>query len=124
MYLYFAIKQQPKAWLFGVTAAISSFFLFYFLNLNGSAWLNIVYALQGLFGFLQWQFIKRYEVPAFNLKLKDHLFLIGFILMVFLISLVALKSYKFNSMAKIDVLLALFCVMTTFLEIKTVSIRN
>lgn len=118
MYLYFAIKQQPKAWLFGVTASISSFFLFYLSNLNGSAWLNIVYALQGLFGFLQWQFIKKYEVPAFKLKLKDHLFLIVFILTVFLIFLLALQSFKLNNIAKIDILLALLCVLTTFLEIK------
>ena len=118
IYLYFAIKQQPKAWLFGVAAAILSFFLFYSLNLNGSAWLNIVYALQGLFGFLQWQFIKKYDAPDFRLKLKDHLFLIGFILMVFLISLLGLKAHKLNNIAKLDVLLALLCVLTTFLEIK------
>jgi nicotinamide riboside transporter PnuC len=118
MYLYFAIKQEPKAWLFGIAASISSFFLFYLLNLNGSAGLNIVYALQGLFGFLQWQFIKKYAAPAFKLKTKEHLFLIGFILIIFLISLLALKSYKLNNIAKLDVLLALLCVLTTFLEIK------
>jgi nicotinamide riboside transporter PnuC len=118
MYLYFAIKQQPKAWLFGVAASISSFFLFYSLNLNGSAWLNIVYALQGVFGFLQWQFIKKYDAPAFKLKIKDHLFLIGFIVVVFLISLLVLQPYKLNNVAKLDVLLALLCVLTTFLEIK------
>ncbi len=118
MYLYFAIKQEPKAWLFGIAASISSFFLFYLLNLNGSAGLNIVYALQGLFGFLQWQFIKKYAASAFKLKIKEHLFLIGFTLIVFLISLLALKFYKLNNIAKLDVLLALLCVLTTFLEIK------
>ncbi len=118
LYLYYAIKQKPRAWLFGVAASISSFFLFYGHHLNGSAMLNIVYAIQGIFGFMQWQFIQKNNYPSFRLKLKEHLFLIAFTLSIFAILLLSLKSHFQSRAMQLDLLLALFCILTTFLEIR------
>lgn len=118
LYLYFAIKQKPVAWLFGIIASISSYFLFRALHLNGSAILNIVYAIQGIFGFTQWQFIQKNNTPRFRLKLKEHLFLIALTIIAFLIISLVFKSHIHTRAALIDLLLAMLCILTTFLEIK------
>lgn len=118
LYLFFAIKQKPIAWIFGVIASLFSFFLFRAYHLNGSALLNIVYAIQGVFGFMQWKFIQKNNLPGFRLKVKDHLFLIGFTIALFFTTLLLFKSHLPLIVARFDLLLAFLCILTTFLEIK------
>lgn len=57
LYMYYAAKQQAIAWLFGIAASVLSVFLFYFQQYWGSLFLNLVYCLQGVLGYLNWKFV-------------------------------------------------------------------
>ncbi len=80
--------------------------------------LNIIYAIQGIFGFMQWQFFQKNEGVAFKLSRKEHLFLIAFVAFLFFFLSIFIGNYFPNPVKKIDLLLALGCVLTTFIEIK------
>ncbi len=118
LYLFYAIKQKSIAWIFGTIASILSFYLFYKINFNGSAALNIIYAFQGIFGFMQWQFFNKNRQASFYITLQQHLLLIGSVIIGFLILNSLFGGYFPERLQKIDLLLALGCILTTFLEIR------
>ena len=57
LYMFYAAKQQAIAWLFGIAASVLSVFLFYFQHYWGSLFLNLVYCVQGVLGYLNWKFV-------------------------------------------------------------------
>jgi nicotinamide mononucleotide transporter len=116
LYIYFAIRQLSIAWIFGVIAALLSIYLFYMTDYFGSALLNLVYAIQGLFGFFQWQYYLKNKMPEFKLSLKSHIVLISAILCIFLV--ISLFFSKNSQLTQIDILLSLGSILATFLEIR------
>jgi nicotinamide mononucleotide transporter len=118
LYLLYAIRQKPITWIFGVIASLLSFYLFYRMEYPASAVLNIIYALQGIFGFLQWEFFQKKRIPGFYLSPLHHIFIIISVVISFLALNSFFGAYFPGPLRKFDLFLALACISTTFLEIR------
>ncbi|MDP2176410.1 MAG: nicotinamide riboside transporter PnuC [Bacteroidota bacterium] len=118
LYLYYASRLKPIAWILGILASVSAMILFYQQQLFGSFYLNLIYVIQGGIGFFNWKFIQTQHQPRQSLNLKNHVMLV-FALFVLTFGLMKLFTlFNFNEFKTIDVFLAMMCVLATFLEIK------
>ncbi len=116
--MYFAYKQNSNAWLFGIAGSFLSTILFFNKGFYGSMFLNVIYVIQGFFGYFEWKWKSPNLLPAFKLKLKQHLLLV-FASSTLAIGLVQwFKSLEFNEFSYIDIFLALLSIVATYLEIK------
>ncbi|MES2617507.1 MAG: nicotinamide mononucleotide transporter family protein [Bacteroidota bacterium] len=118
LYLFFAIKQNALAWIFGIIASLLAIRLFYDNNNWGSIILNGVYVLQGIFGFLQWRFFEKNRSSNYYTPINYHLIFIFFTLLSGTCIIVLFPSYLPTISNKIDVYLAIGSVLATFLEIR------
>lgn len=118
IYMYFAYKQNSKAWLFGIAGSFLSTILFFNKGFYGSMFLNVIYVVQGFLGYFEWKWKSPNLLPSFKLKLKQHLLLV-FASTTLAIGLVQwFKSLDFNEFSYIDIVLALLSIVATYLEIK------
>jgi nicotinamide mononucleotide transporter len=118
MYLYFASKTQSIAWLFGICASVLSTVYFYQLGYFGSAVLNVIYAIQGVLGFVQWQWYLSDRQVDYFWNRQQH---IGAVLIVVFISVLGIllcRFYHFNGFNSLDIVLAAFSILATYLESK------
>ncbi len=118
LYIYFAIRQKSVSWIFGIIAALLSAWLFFQNRYIGSALLNLVYAMLGLFGFFQWQFILKDKLAGYHLSFKKHILLLNVLAVIFLFTILFFREYHFNVWVKLDILLAFGSILATYLEIK------
>ena len=118
IYMYFAYKQNSKAWLFGIAGSFLSTILFFNKGFYGSMFLNVIYVVQGFLGYFEWKWKSPNLLPSFKLKLKQHLLLV-FASTTLAIGLIQwFKSLDFNEFSYIDIFLALLSILATYLEIK------
>lgn len=118
LYMYFAAKQKPVAWLFGIVASVLSIFLFYFQNYWGSLFLNAVYCIQGVFGYLNWKFVLEGKKVRQTLSLSLQLWAV-LILIFFAYQLYQIISRNAGIELNVyDCILAVLSVYATWLEVK------
>lgn len=118
LYILFAIKQRPIAWIFGIFGALLSVYFFYKNSYYGSATLNIIYTLQGLLGYFQWRFYLKRKIPGFSLSFIKHIGLIIIVIAVFISVITFFREQYLHTMLRIDILLAIGSILATFLEIR------
>lgn len=118
MYLYYASKTQSVAWLFGILASVLSTIYFYQLGYLGSALLNVVYAIQGVLGFIQWQWYLSDRKVNYFWSLKQHSIAISTVLLFSVLGIFLCKHYQFNGFNDMDIVLAAFSILATYLESK------
>lgn len=117
-YLYFAVRQNAVAWIFGLAASVFSALFFYRQMYFGSMGLNVVYGLQAILGYYHWKWLDPDRKPAFRMPLNRHLLLIlgcaGFAFVLrFLFAHLSVGDLMFW-----DLLLAGGSIAATFLEIR------
>lgn len=118
MYLYFASKTQSIAWLFGIVASILSTIYFYQLGYFGSAVLNVIYAIQGVLGFVQWQWYLSDRQVNYFWNRQQHLIAVLIVASVSIIGILLCRFYHFNGFNSLDIVLASFSILATYLESK------
>lgn len=118
IYLYFAVKRNPVAWIFGLSASVLSTLLFYQQNLFGSMMLNIIYGLQAVIGYWHWKWLQPDRRPAFRTNLMRHLALVLLCFMAAYGLNKYLNNAGFREFIYWDILLALGSITATFLEIR------
>lgn len=118
LYMYFAAKQKPVTWLFGIAASVLSIFLFYYQNYWGSLFLNAVYCIQGVFGYLNWKFVLEGKKVRQSLSLPLQLWA------VIILTFFAYQAYQIigrNAQLELNVfdcILAVLSIYATWLEVK------
>lgn len=116
-YMLFAIRQKPMAWIMGIIASIISMVLFYGSNW-GSTILNFVYVVQGVLGFLEWQFFNKNRPAGYYISKPRHSAYI-FIAILTAAAINALfQGYIITTTARIDMYLAMGSILATFIEIR------
>ena len=118
IYLFFASKGKSVAWIFGIIASTLSAVFFFKQNYLGSGFLNIIYGIQGVIGFLNWRFFNKEFSPGFKWNLFKHLLAWVFCISVFYFVIQLAASFNFNEFSNADILLACFSILATTLEIK------
>lgn len=118
LYIFYAIRQQSGAWIFGIVASLLSMFLFYKNQYWGSVCLNGIYVLQGLFGFFQWQYYLKNDRPAYKVSLKQHILIIAGIAGIFTLIMNVFSASQLHLFVKLDILLSIASIVATFLEIR------
>lgn len=118
VYLYYAEKINPYAWLFGILASCCSVYFFYKIELWASLWLNLVYLIQGINGFVKWKFFLKQNKPNDNISIKGHFFIVLGILVFTVLMYQVLLPYPSVKMNFFDILLALGSITATYLEIQ------
>ncbi len=118
VYIYLAVKKKAIAWFFGIVASALSAWLFYHNNLYGSSLLNIIYALLGIAGFINWNSYIADKEPSYGIKWYFHLLwiAIGTGLSFFVCELLNFTTGE--TILYADVLLAIFSILATVLEIR------
>lgn len=117
-YLYFAVRQNAVAWIFGLAASVLSALFFYKQMFLGSMGLNMVYGLQAILGYYHWKWQDPDRRPAFRLPIARHVFLIlgctgsAFLLRTLFVHL------SVSDLMFWDLLLAGGSIAATFLEIR------
>lgn len=118
LYMFYAAKQQAIAWLFGIAASVLSVFLFYFQQYWGSLFLNLVYCVQGVLGYLNWKFV----VAGKQVRQGLSLMLQVWAIIVLSIGASALYYVLSQNTAMelnvFDVVLAALSIYATWLEVK------
>ena len=118
LYMYFAAKQKPVAWLFGIAASVLSIFLFYDQNYWGSLFLNAVYCIQGVLGYLNWKFVLEGK------KVRQTLSIPLQIWAVIILTFFAYQTYQIIArnagleLNVFDCILAVLSIYATWLEVK------
>jgi nicotinamide mononucleotide transporter len=118
IYIYLAAKKKAVAWIFGIVASILGAWLFFERNLAGSGLLNVVYAILGVIGYVNWNKYISEKQPAYGLKWYHHVF---WIITCVLVSLLLTEVFAFFLVEDVlyqDMLLATFCILATLLEIR------
>jgi len=118
VYLYYAEKLNPYAWLFGIMASCCSVYFFYQIGLWASLWLNIIYLVQGINGFVKWKFFLKQTNPLNKVTKKGHLFIVLGIVVLSILLYQVLLPFPSIKMNYFDLLLALGSITATFLEIQ------
>lgn len=118
LYLYYASRLKPIAWILGILASLFAMFLFYQQQLFGSFYLNLIYVIQGGIGFMNWKFIQTNHLPVQKLKFLNHIINIALVTIITFILMRIFEYFSFSEFKTIDVFLALLCVLATWLEIK------
>ncbi len=118
VYIYLAAKKKAVAWIFGTIASVLAAYLFYARGLYGSSLLNVVYALQGIIGYINWKKYISEKMPAYELKWVYHLlWIFACVLLSYLLHL--LFAFLFTGpVLYLDILLAVFSILATSLEIR------
>lgn len=118
LYLYYASRLKPIAWILGILASLFAMFLFYQQQLFGSFYLNLIYVIQGGIGFMNWKFIQTNHHPVQKLKVFNHFLNITIVAIITFVLMRLFAYFNFVEFKTIDVFLALLCVLATWLEIK------
>lgn len=118
VYLYLISNLNRMAWLFGIAASILMAYIFYIKNFYGSFFLNIVYVLQGIMGFIVWGKEKSTHLPQNKISLTTHVYIIFSVVLVFRGINQIFTHYNYSEFNNYDIFLALVCIVATFLEIK------
>lgn len=117
-YLYFAVKRNAIAWIFGLLASVLSSLLFFQQNLYGSMMLNVIYGLQAIMGYWHWKWLQPDRRPAFRTNLTTHLALVLFCFIASFALIKYLNNAGFREFIYWDLLLAFGSITATFLEIR------
>jgi nicotinamide mononucleotide transporter len=118
LYIYFAVKKKPAAWIFGTLASTLAVYLFFDTHLYGSGLLNIIYALQGIIGYINWRKYIADKQPSYQLRWYFHLlWALICILASLLLSWLFLTVFG-GKIVYADILLATFSIFATSLEIR------
>jgi nicotinamide mononucleotide transporter len=118
LYIYYAAQQKPLAWLFGIAASVLSVVLFYFQHYWGSLFLNLIYCVQGILGYLNWKFVLEGKPIRQNLSLPLQIIAIA------ILSFLGYQVYQYllkNTTLELNVfdcMLAAISIYATWLEIK------
>lgn len=118
LYMYFAARQKPLAWIFGIIASVLSIFLFYYQNYWGSMFLNAVYCIQGVFGYFNWKFVLEGK------KVRNSLSVFLQLWAVLILTFFAYQLYQIirrNASLELnlyDCILAVLSIYATWLEVK------
>lgn len=121
IYLYYASKQRPMAWIFGIIASVLSAVYFWQLELIGSAVLQLFYILQGLNGFFTWLYFESDRKASYRYSLTYHSIALLLLLLIsvgvyWMIKVSSIGSYQgYNYF---DILFALGSIWATQLETK------
>jgi len=118
LYIYYAAQQKPLAWLFGIAASVLSVVLFYFQHYWGSLFLNLIYCVQGILGYLNWKFVLEGKPIRQSLNLPLQMIAIA------ILSFLGYQVYQYllkNTTLELNVfdcMLAAISIYATWLEIK------
>jgi nicotinamide mononucleotide transporter PnuC len=118
LYIYYAAQQKPLAWLFGIAASVLSAVLFYFQHYWGSLFLNLIYCVQGILGYLNWKFVLEGKPIRQSLNLPLQMIAIA------ILSFLGYQVYQYllkNTTLELNVfdcMLAAISIYATWLEIK------
>jgi nicotinamide mononucleotide transporter len=117
-YMYFAYKQSSTAWLFGIAGSILSVILFFNKGFYGSMLLNLIYVLQGFFGYFEWQWKSPQLISFYRLTFKHHIVIIFVSGLLTIVFNRIFLLFNYNEFSRIDIFLAILSIVATFLEIK------
>jgi nicotinamide mononucleotide transporter len=118
VYMYFAARKKATGWIFGIAASLLSAFLMYRQALVGSAALNIVYALQGIFGYVNWKGAMAYRQPSYRLSWVYHVVWVSACVLFSFLLYRLFIAMGFMEFVYLDIFLATGCILATFLEIR------
>ena len=118
IYLYFAYKQQAKAWLFGVLGSLLSAVLFYYNAYYGSMVLYLIYAIQGIIGFWEWQWNTPNAKRSYQFAIHKQLIYVFCSVLLSVGLYFVFKKLNYHEFNVIDIFLALLSLFATYLEIK------
>jgi nicotinamide mononucleotide transporter len=118
LYIYFAVKKKPAAWIFGILASILAVYLFFAQHLYGSGLLNIIYALQGIIGYINWKKYISDRQPSYQLRWYFHIMWAAICVFVSLLLNSLFLNIFGGEIVYADLLLATFSIYATSLEIR------
>ncbi len=114
LYIYFAAKQVPIGWIFGIVASVASMVFFIQSALYASAALNGIYAIQGIIGFFNWTLFNPQKKVVISNGYLRHVVAIVIVCVVSSI----LYSFKELQLNFLDIVLGCLSIHATNLEIK------
>ena len=121
-YLILAMLQDIRCWVAWIISSLMYFFVMYSANLYMEALLQIFYIFIGLYGLYQWRFKadKKDALKITTWSVKNHLMVIGILVLLTLISGYVLTIYTAAASPFVDAFTTWGAIAASYLVAKKI----